>query len=261
MKRITIILAFLALLPFSRAFAQVGEIIYRDFDPDSCVIYWIKLGPVWIDLDADGEAHDLYLECWQSGWICAPEFAVGDFSNIRICTLEADDTDIALTEIEEENWTTYIGWMGGSIGCVPCNYTHYGFRIRREDNYYYGWFERCSKLEYDEEGRRKVYFCVDRTAYCTIPNYPLRWGQTSITGVNENESSNFATVHPNPTTGIVHVEGTKAAEVQVYDVLGQCVKTFQNTNEISLEGLPQGVYLLRVTTEDGKVFSDQVVKE
>jgi hypothetical protein len=47
----------------------------------------------------------------------------------------------------------------------------------------------------------------------------------------------------------------------VYNALGQLVKTVQNTNEISLEGLPQGVYLLRVTTEDGKVFSDQVVKE
>ena len=80
-------------------------------------------------------------------------------------------------------------------------------------------------------------------------------------GVEENKHETIGKLHPNPTTGIVHIEGTKAAEVQVYDVLGQCIKTVQNTNEISLEGLPQGVYVLRVTKEDGEVFSDQVVKE
>ena len=49
--------------------------------------------------------------------------------------------------------------------------------------------------------------------------------------------------------------------MKVYNTLGQCVKTVQNANEISLEGLPQGVYLLRITTKDGKVFSDKVLKE
>ena len=43
--------------------------------------------------------------------------------------------------------------------------------------------------------------------------------------------------------------------------MGQQVKTVQNTNEVSLEGLPQGVYLMRVTLEGGKAFSDKVMKE
>ena len=68
-------------------------------------------------------------------------------------------------------------------------------------------------------------------------------------------------VHPNPTTGIVYIEGTEAAEVQVFNALGQLVKTVQNATEVSLEGLPQGIYLLRVTLEGGKVFADKVVKE
>ena len=68
-------------------------------------------------------------------------------------------------------------------------------------------------------------------------------------------------VHPNPTTGAILIEGEKATEVKVYNSLGQLLKTVQNTNEVSLEGLPQGVYLLRVTLENGKVFSDKVVKE
>lgn len=69
------------------------------------------------------------------------------------------------------------------------------------------------------------------------------------------------TFHPNPTEGMLRIEGEKAAKMQVYNPLGQLVKTVQNANEVSLEGLPQGVYLLRVTLEGGKVFSDKVVKE
>lgn len=75
------------------------------------------------------------------------------------------------------------------------------------------------------------------------------------------QSETAAKLHPNPTEGLVSIEGEKATVVQVYNTLGQLMKTVQNTNEVSLEGLPQGVYLLRVTLDGGQVFSDKVVKE
>ena len=96
--------------------------------------------------------------------------------------------------------------------------------------------------------------------YCTLPNTPIQWGQTEMFGVEENKHETIGKLHPNPTTSLVHIEGETATEVQVFNPLGQLVKIVQNTNEISLEGLPQGVYLLRVTTEDGKVFSEKVIK-
>ena len=80
-------------------------------------------------------------------------------------------------------------------------------------------------------------------------------------GIAENKTpANKVKVYPNPASGHVSIQSAEATEVKVYNTLGQCVKTVQNTNEISLEGLPQGVYLLRVTTKDGSVFSDKVVK-
>ena len=104
-------------------------------------------------------------------------------------------------------------------------------------------------------------FCVDKVAFCTIPDYPLVWGQTEFLGLEENEDKASGKLHPNPTKGIVYIEGEKVTEVQVFNAFGQLVKAVQNSNEISLEGLPQGVYLLRIATEDGKVFSNKVVKE
>lgn len=250
MKKIKLFLALMMLLPFSRAFAQVGEIIYRDFDPDSILIYWQKLGPVLIDLDGEGE-FDLKMWMEAEGSMCLP-YMIRQHTNIKFCVVAPD---CVISEVEAEEWTHFLDWR-----IVTANY-HYGFRIMHEGGYLYGWFETYSREVSGKNEKRTVHLGFDRTAFCTIPNYPLRWGQIDLVSVEENESNALASLRPNPTNGTVFIEGVEAAEVQVYDVLGQCVKTVPNTNEINLEGLPQGVYLLRVTLEDGKVFSDKVVKE
>ena len=51
---------------------------------------------------------------------------------------------------------------------------------------------------------------------------------------------------------MVHINGLEAAEVQVYNALGQMVKKVQGTNEVDLSGLVEGVYLLRITDADGR---------
>ena len=81
-------------------------------------------------------------------------------------------------------------------------------------------------------------------------------------GIPENEASaERVNVHPNPTSGLVSIEGVAATEVQVYNAMGQLLKTVRSTNEINLEGLPQGVYTLRIADEKGFVVVRKVVKE
>ena len=64
--------------------------------------------------------------------------------------------------------------------------------------------------------------------------------------------------YPNPAKDYVRIEGAEVAEVRVYNALGQLVKTFKNTNEIPVAALPQGVYLLRITDTDGKVYMNKI---
>ena len=54
------------------------------------------------------------------------------------------------------------------------------------------------------------------------------------------------------------IEGVNPAMVQVYNALGQMVKTVQGTNEISVVGLPEGVYVLRITDEKGTAYTERV---
>ena len=81
----------------------------------------------------------------------------------------------------------------------------------------------------------------------------------TITGVAEEQENDGLTLSPNPTSGLVRIEGATAAEVRVYNALGQLVKTARNTNEINLRGLPQGMYLLRITDEDGATATRKIV--
>lgn len=262
MKKMKIMLALMSFLPFSRVFAQTGEIIYRDFEPDSILIYWDKLGPVWIDLDVDGEADDLKMQMYIMGQICYPDLTTAG-PNIRICTIESNNTDIVLSEVEDEYWTTYVTWHAGN---TAARYSHYGFRIQREDGYYYGWFETYNRVVSKKGEKQIAHYGFDRTAYCTIPDYPLRWGQTDIVGIEENSETNnaFTFIHPNPTNGLVTITGENLRQAEVINMLGQQVLSVQGKGDelhIDIAALPAGVYFVTVTDKEGRKWVRKVVKE
>lgn len=83
----------------------------------------------------------------------------------------------------------------------------------------------------------------------------------TITGVAEEHEDDGVTLSPNPTTGLVRIKGATANEVRVYNAIGQLLKTVRNANEINLKGLPQGVYMLHITDENGAVATRKLVLE
>ena len=77
-------------------------------------------------------------------------------------------------------------------------------------------------------------------------------------GVGENENGTKVAVFPNPANGLVCIEGVVADEVQVYNALGQMVKTVRGTNEIDVADLVEGVYLVRIMDAEGKVYTNKI---
>ena len=80
----------------------------------------------------------------------------------------------------------------------------------------------------------------------------------TITGVSESGNEEI-TISPNPANDIVRIDGAKVAEVKVYNVLGQLVKTAPNANTFSVAGLPAGLYLLHMTGGEGSTVTRRIV--
>ena len=67
-------------------------------------------------------------------------------------------------------------------------------------------------------------------------------------------------IYPNPTSGMVIIEGKEVAQVQVYNILGQVVRTF-SSNRINVGDLREGIYLLQITDREGLTHSTKLVVE
>ena len=136
-----------------------------------------------------------------------------------------------------------------------------------EKHYCYGWIECSMNWHWTtlppqwSEGL----LCVKRMAYCTILDYPMRLGQTSLTeGLEEAEATAFATIHPNPTNGQVTITGKDLRAAEVFNTLGQHIATVQGEGEqmtVDISALPSGVYFVNITDKDGRKCMRKVVKE
>ena len=73
------------------------------------------------------------------------------------------------------------------------------------------------------------------------------------------ELSETPQLYPNPAREKVTIEGIETAKAQVYNALGQLVKTVRGTNEIDLGGLVDGVYLVRIRDGEGRNFMEKVM--
>ena len=84
-------------------------------------------------------------------------------------------------------------------------------------------------------------------------------------GIPENEdSNNWVTVHPNPTSGFVSVKGENLRLAEVVNMLGQkvlCVEGNGNELHLDITTLPAGMYFVNVTNEEGKNCVRKVLKE
>ena len=73
------------------------------------------------------------------------------------------------------------------------------------------------------------------------------------------ETEHQVMIYPNPVSETLHVQGIESTEVQVFNALGQKVKTFENTNEINVIDWAEGVYLLRITDAEGVLWHEKII--
>lgn len=69
-------------------------------------------------------------------------------------------------------------------------------------------------------------------------------------------------VYPNPTNGEVNiVSKSNVKNVQLMDMNGKVIKNFSSVNQLNISSVTAGVYLLKITTEDGKSVATKLIKK
>jgi hypothetical protein len=71
--------------------------------------------------------------------------------------------------------------------------------------------------------------------------------------------------YPNPAQDRLRLQyspDVQPKQVELYDLQGRLVRSqSQGLESLNMQGLAPGQYLMKVTLEDGKSFTDKVVKE
>lgn len=94
-------------------------------------------------------------------------------------------------------------------------------------------------------------------SYSLISNYAgapaIRLNYGTYTGPIVNETplnvANQISIYPNPSTGIVNIEGIEGANVEVVNIMGQVVETIENANELNtvdMSNYSNGTYFVKV---------------
>lgn len=74
-----------------------------------------------------------------------------------------------------------------------------------------------------------------------------------------NETACPVMLYPNPVSDILHIQGQGSSKVQVFNMFGQNMITFENATEINVSNWVKGLYLLRITTDDGQIFEKSFI--
>ncbi len=249
MKKLLLIVTFLLATQYIKA--QNGEITYMDFEPDSLVeLKQYDLFPeskMKIDFDFDG-LPDIRIYCYaNSGGIWyemksyEPEWEIHEY--------DAGDTLLPMNE-PNQWWNIGIMWMPYFYNDIDTMSDRFAVRHKVEDAYYYGWFRvyitRCPPSPYP-------WAALDKMAYCTVPDYPLVWGQTELVGIDETVKNDFS-VYPNPANDILFVETVHAQSLpdqtyRITNIMGQTLlqgSINAEIQQINIASLPAGLYFLSV---------------
>ena len=265
-----------ALLAITSVRAQQGEILYREFDPPLEIVQNIY-GPAQLlelDFDGDGEAdHRFYGESsdnleWHEWNLLEASFNGWETRLVYLdendpYTYDENDTIIPNAPNGWRHDPDFVYYYYPNLSANGIFHETYGIHKVIDDKNFYGWYHG-----YGTEGSLysggpyefRVY--IDKIAFCTVPNYPLRYGQTSLCeGLEETTTTTFAAIHPNPTTDQVTLglEQEGDFSVSVFDANGNLILTERNTAVVSFKDRPAGLYHI-VVKQNGQRWSRKIIK-
>lgn len=240
------------------------NLIYEELlDNDSLIVSTYENG-VWDYIDIK---EDIYLDSEKELWV---GFASNGTDYYIFPVDESDEGDEDnWIKLGEEAWDNYFASHFGNLSIqtiiensdgkttsLDSDKTLTGYRVYANGELIKEIESQCITYYLDFKSNTDIKYCVT-AVYGDSESEPLCVGFVSEEEIYTEESS--LDIHPNPTNGKVMIENVEIDFVDLYNIHGQYIRTY-NTNEIDLEDLPSGMYLLIVKDKAGNIYADKVIR-
>ena len=85
-----------------------------------------------------------------------------------------------------------------------------------------------------------------------VDDFEVSYERQSTASIDDSENS-FFSIYPNPVKDKLFISGNETPiAVSIYNVLGKEVLSIKNTNNINVQALPSGVYMIRISDGVGQ---------
>jgi len=178
---------------FPQAIQNENKIYFHDFIPDTLLRYQVDTLKIDINQDCISDIA-FYLVFTSGGTYCYLKSINPDCQYAFF----PDDYCLDLLTCDSLRWRTIqSAWIEYD------NHKKLALRFSINNQYYYGWL-RGYQIYSDTFS-----FFVDQYAFCPIPGYPLLWGQTVLTDVNDIGTAPLAWAFYDPVVDQLSIHAVK----------------------------------------------------
>ena len=175
---------------------------------------------------------------------------IGDWDVSNVTTMEQMFTDAFLFN------QNIGGWDLSSVALMVDMFNGSGISTDNYDNILIGWSSQAlrSNVPFGAVG---LNYCNGAAARQSIID-TFGWtitdaGLDCATASIEDEHLFAISIYPNPTSNTLFITGNETPiTVSIYNVLGKEVLSIKNTNNINVQALPSGVYVIRISDGVGQ---------
>lgn len=225
-------------------FNLITERVYDDLDGQTNNFY--NLIPL-----SDGD----WLGVGSNGELVAPPTSV--IGHNYSWMMRISNSEDGLTSLGDSLWTRLdLAFPDSQYASVQ--YLHSAVELQSGNIIASGYFGSFSQGQIDHGLLIKVnqHGCID-TVNCNPTNFP------NITIANKEISSPDLNIYPNPARHILYIDSEAIPiwdKLELIDMTGQIVKVEKNKEEMKMDGLPPGLYVLRLWY-NGQFWTRRVVRQ
>lgn len=223
---------------------------YTDFDALGSLGCWTAIdanndGLTWHYEEDFGAINYSWNEESEEG-ITPDDYLVSPALNLPqggVCELSYTIAPAGLFEYEE-HYSVYVSTTGNSVNdFTDCLFSE---TFDGEEWFYERTLDLSAYAGHTVYVAFRHHDCYDQMA---IALYDVTIDATA--GTTENPDHALVNIYPNPTDGIVNVEGDGIWSTEVIDINGRIVLRLQGAGSLDMSLLPNGVYAIRTLTEKG----------